>query len=76
MFQAVITALAFVIGFIAIGLAVVAAAFGGRRGGDRERPAGPTRRGRRGVAVAVGAVVVLLGVVVPALVLAAGKNHR
>jgi cytochrome c553 len=76
MFQAVISALAFVIAFIVIGLAVIAAAFGGRRGGDRERPPGPTRRGRQAVAAGVGVVVVLLGVVVPALVLAAGKNHR
>jgi mono/diheme cytochrome c family protein len=76
MFPAVITTLAFVIGFVAVGLTVVAAAFGGRRGGDHERPAGPTRRSRKAVAVAVGAVVAILGVVVPALVLAAGKNHR
>jgi hypothetical protein len=70
----VITTLAFVIAFVAIGLAVVAAAFGGRRG-ERDRPAGPTRRGRKVVAVGVGAVVVVLGVVVPALVLAAGRDH-
>ena len=69
-----ITTLAFVIAFVAIGLAVVAAAFGGRRG-ERDRPAGPTRRGRKVVAVVVGAVVVVLGIVVPALVLAAGRDH-
>jgi mono/diheme cytochrome c family protein len=74
MFPAVITALAFVIAFVVIGLAVVAAAFGGRRG-DRERPPGPTRRGRKAVAVAVGAIVVLLGVAVPGLVIAAGRDH-
>ena len=69
-----ITTLAFAIASVAIGLAVVAAAFGGRRG-ERARPAGPTRRGRKVVAVVVGAVVVVLGIVVPALVLAAGREH-
>jgi hypothetical protein len=43
---AVITALAFIITFIVVGLVVVAAAFsGGRR--RAERPAGPDARGRR-----------------------------
>ena len=43
MFLPVITALAFIITFIVVGLVVVAAAFsGGRR--NRERPPGPTRR--------------------------------
>jgi cytochrome c553 len=74
MFPAVITTLAFVVGFVLIGLAVIAAAFGGRRG-ERERPPGPTRGGRKAVAVVVGAIVVVLGVVVPALVLAAGQDH-
>jgi mono/diheme cytochrome c family protein len=73
MFPAVITTLAFVVAFVVIGLAVIAAAFGGRR--ERERAPGPTRRGRKAVAVVVGAVVVVLGVVVPALVLAAGRDH-
>jgi heme/copper-type cytochrome/quinol oxidase subunit 2 len=73
MFPAVITTLAFVIAFVVIGVCVIAAAFGGRREG--ERAPGPTRRGRKAVAVVVGAVVVVLGVVVPALVLAAGRDH-
>ena len=73
MFPAVITALAFIITFIVVGLVVVAAAFsGGRR--DVDRPAGPSRRGRRGVAIGVGVLVLLLGVLVPALVIAAGRN--
>jgi mono/diheme cytochrome c family protein len=73
MFPAVITALAFVVAFIVLGLAVVAAAFSGSR--RREgRPPGPTRSGRRAVGAAVAAVVVLIGVAVPALVLAAGRN--
>jgi cytochrome c5 len=70
----VITTLAFVVAFVAIGLAVVAAAFGGGRG-ERDRPSGPSRRGRKVVAAVVGAVVVVLGVVVPALVLAAAQDH-
>jgi mono/diheme cytochrome c family protein len=73
MFPAVITTLAFVIGFVVIGVSVIAAAFGGRREG--ERAPGPTRRGRKAVAILVGAVVVVLGVVVPALVLAGGQDR-
>jgi mono/diheme cytochrome c family protein len=73
MFPAVITALAFIITFIVVGLVVVAAAFsGGRR--HTERPAGPSRTNRRAVAVGVGVLVVLLGVLVPALVIAAAKD--
>jgi cytochrome c553 len=73
MFPAVITTLAFVAAFVVIGLAVIAAAFGGRREGDRAP--GPTRRGRKAVAAIVGAIVVVLGVVVPALVVAAGRDR-
>lgn len=73
MFPPVITALAFIITFIVVGLVVVAAAFsGGRR--NRERPPGPTRRNRRAVVVFTGIVVVLLGVLVPALVIASAKD--
>jgi mono/diheme cytochrome c family protein len=73
MFPAVITALAFVVTFLVVGLVVVAAAFsGGRR--NAERPAGPSRRGRRAVAVGVGVLVLLLGVLVPALVIAAARS--
>jgi mono/diheme cytochrome c family protein len=75
MFLPVITALAFIITFIVVGLTVVAAAFsGGRRQSDR--PAGPTRRNRRGIAVFTGIVVVLLGVLVPALVVASAKDAK
>jgi mono/diheme cytochrome c family protein len=73
MFPAVITALAFIVTFIVVGLVVVAAAFsGGRR--KTERPTGPSRRGRRGVALLVGVLVLVLGVLVPALVIAAEKT--
>jgi mono/diheme cytochrome c family protein len=73
MFPAVITALAFIVTFIVVGLVVVAAAFsGGRR--NAERPRGPSRRGRRSVALLVGVLVLLLGILVPALVIAAAKS--
>jgi mono/diheme cytochrome c family protein len=73
MFPRVITALAFIITFVVVGLVVVAAAFsGGRR--NSERPAGPSRRGRRSVAILVGLLVLALGILVPALVVAAAKN--
>jgi mono/diheme cytochrome c family protein len=72
MFPRVITALAFIITFIVVGLGVVAAAFsGGRRS---ERSSGPSRTNRRVVGVVVGVLVVLLGVLVPALVVAAAKE--
>jgi cytochrome c551 len=75
MFPAVITALAFIITFIVVGLVVVAAAFsGGRR--DADRPAGPSRRGRRGVAIGVGVFVLLLGILVPALVIASARDTK
>ena len=74
MFPAVITALAFIITFIVVGLVVVAAAFsGGRR--SSERPSGPSRTNRRVVGLIVGVLAVFLGVLVPALVIAAAKNH-
>jgi mono/diheme cytochrome c family protein len=73
MFPAVITALAFIITFVVVGLVVVAAAFsGGRR--NTERPAGPSRRGRRSVAILVGVLVLALGILIPALVIAAARD--
>jgi mono/diheme cytochrome c family protein len=75
MFPPVITALAFVITFVVVGLVVVAAAFsGGRR--QSERPPGPTRRNRRWVGLGVGVIVLLLGVLVPALVIASAKDAK
>lgn len=70
-----ITALAFILAFIVVGLIVVAAAFsGGRRTADR--PAGPGRRNRRSVAIVVGVLVLGLGILVPALVIAAGRGNK
>jgi mono/diheme cytochrome c family protein len=73
MFPAVITALAFIITFVVVGLIVVAAAFGGGRR-NTESPPGPSRRGRRAVAVLVGVLVLGLGILIPALVIAAAKD--
>src|SRR4051794_12710514 len=75
MFRAVITALAFIVAFLVVGLIVVAAAFsGGRRTADR--PPGPSRTNRRWVAILVGVMVLALGVLVPALVIAAGRDSK
>jgi mono/diheme cytochrome c family protein len=71
----VITALAFILAFVVVGLIVVAAAFsGGRRTADR--PPGPSRRSRRSVGIVVGVLVLGLGVLVPALVIAAGRDSK
>src|SRR5690349_5867090 len=73
MFPAVITALAVVLTFVVVALVVVGAAFsGGRKHTDR--PSGPSRGNRRFVGVLVGVVVILLGVLVPALVIASAKD--
>ena len=75
MFPAVITALAVVLTFIVVALVVVAAAFsGGRKQSDR--PAGPSRGNRRFTGLLVVFVVVLLGVLVPALVIADAKDAK
>src|SRR4051812_19458804 len=73
--RAVITALAFIVAFVVVGLIVVAAAFsGGRRTADR--PPGPSRTSRRSVGIVVGLLVLALGVFVPALVIAAGRDSK
>jgi cytochrome c551 len=74
MFPPVITALAFVVTFVVVALVVVAAAFSGNRRGT-ERPAGPSRRGRRAVILGTAVVALLLGVLVPALVIAAAQEN-
>jgi cytochrome c553 len=72
----VITTYAFLAAFLAIGIAVMIAAFSG---GRRQEPTPARARhgtGRRVVAVLVGAVVVVIGVIVPALVMAGGDATR
>jgi cytochrome c551 len=67
-----IAAVIFVGLFLVLGLGVLAFAFSGRSGA-RSRRGGPTRAGRRFVAVVVTIVVVLLGIAVP---LAIGLVNR
>ncbi|MEN3280343.1 MAG: cytochrome [Solirubrobacteraceae bacterium] len=71
-----IAALVFVLAFVALGLSVIFVAFsGGPRGVGRSR-GGPSRTGRRVVAVAVAVVVAGLGVAVPLAVgLVNGDDH-
>ena len=47
-----------------------------RAGTESERPPGPSRRGRRAVALGVGALVLVLGILVPALVIASAKDAK
>lgn len=61
---------AFVIGFLALGAAVAFVAFWGGPGGARQAY---LTRGRRGFRIAIPILYVLLGIAVPALVLANGK---
>jgi mono/diheme cytochrome c family protein len=73
---AVVSATAFVIGFLVLGLAVVFAAFSGGPKSDLERSRGPSRAGRKAVAIGVGVVVLLTGVVVPAVILVGSDDAR
>jgi hypothetical protein len=73
---AVISAAAFVIGFLVLGLAVVFAAFSSGPKSDLEPSRGPSRAGRRGVAIVVGVIIVVIGVVVPAVILVASDDAR
>jgi mono/diheme cytochrome c family protein len=65
---------AFILAFIAIGLTVLFLAFGGGPKGAREQLHTQTRGGSRAVSIIVGVVALLIGVGVPALVMAA-NNH-
>jgi mono/diheme cytochrome c family protein len=63
------TAAAFIIGFLALGLIVVFAAFSGGRRGDLDPSRGPGRGGRRAIAAISLAIIVLAGIAVPAVIL-------
>jgi mono/diheme cytochrome c family protein len=68
--------IAFVLVFVALGLGVVFVAF---RGGPRartDRSGGPSRGGRRAIGVGTGVVIILIGIVVPGLVLAANSSDE
>jgi mono/diheme cytochrome c family protein len=64
---------AFLLGFIAIGLTVVFVAFGGGPKGAREQLYSQSRTGSRAVVIIVGLFALLIGIGVPALVMA--KNN-
>lgn len=72
-----IATIAFVLGFVTIGLAVVFFAFGGGSArGARENLHSQSRGGRRFAAVAIGVVCAAFGILVPALVLADNHNNQ
>jgi mono/diheme cytochrome c family protein len=72
----VISAAAFVIGFLVLGLAVVFAAFSGGPKSDLAPSRGPSRAGRRTVAIVVGVIILAIGVVVPAVILIGSDDAR
>ncbi len=76
MFPTVIAAIAFVVTFVVIGLSVIFVAFsgGGRRGRRGRR--GPSRGYRRTVGAVTGLVIIVIGVAVPALVLANNSDNQ
>jgi mono/diheme cytochrome c family protein len=68
-----VAATAFLLGFIAIGLVVVFVAFGGGPKGAREQLHSQSRAGSRAVVIVVSLFALLIGIGVPALVMA--KNN-
>jgi mono/diheme cytochrome c family protein len=73
---AVISAAAFVIGFLVLGLAVVVAAFSGGPKSELEASRGPSRAGRKAVAFGVALVVLVTGVLIPAVILIGSTDAR
>lgn len=71
-----VAAAAFVIGFIVIGLAVVFVAFGGGPKGAREQLHSQSRGGSRAVVILVGLAALLIGIGVPALVMANNNDSQ
>jgi mono/diheme cytochrome c family protein len=69
-----VAAIAFLLGFIVIGLAVLFFAFGGGARGAREQLQTQSRGGSRAVVAIVGLVALLIGIGVPALVMAANND--
>jgi mono/diheme cytochrome c family protein len=68
--------LAFVLVFLALAFGVFFLAMSGGPKGARERTRKPSRRGRRGATLAFLLTIVVLGVAVPAAVIATDKNRR
>lgn len=71
-----VAAAAFAIGFVLIGLTVVFFAFGGGVRGARENIHRQGRAGRRTALVVTGVVIVVFGVGIPAVVIAANDRHQ
>lgn len=69
-----VAATAFVLAFIVIGLTVVFLAFSGGPRGARQQLHTQSRAGNRAIAIVVSVVALLLGIGVPALVMASNTN--
>jgi mono/diheme cytochrome c family protein len=67
---------AFVLGFIVLGLAVLFFAFGGGPRGARAQLHSQSRGGARAVSIGVGIVALLIGIGVPALVMASNNDTQ
>jgi cytochrome c551 len=66
--------LLFILVFVSLGLGIVFAAFGGAGRRRRGRSAAPSHGSRRTIGIVVGLVIITIGIVVPALVLAANNS--
>jgi mono/diheme cytochrome c family protein len=71
-----VAAAAFIIAFVVIGLTVVFLAFGGGPRGARQQLHTQTRTGSRVVSTIVGVAALVIGIGVPALVMAANTDHQ
>jgi mono/diheme cytochrome c family protein len=71
-----VAAAAFIIAFVVIGLTVVFLAFGGGPRGARQQLHTQSRAGNRAVSAIVGAVALVIGIGVPALVMASNTDHQ
>jgi mono/diheme cytochrome c family protein len=76
MFPAVLSTAAFVIGFLVLGLAVVFAAFSKGPRSDLQRSGGPSRGRRKALAIIVGLIVAVTGIVLPAVVILGSDDAR
>jgi mono/diheme cytochrome c family protein len=71
-----VAATAFILAFVIIGLTVVFLAFGGGPRGARRQLHSQSRAGNRAVSAVVGIVALLIGIGVPALVMASNTNSQ
>jgi Cytochrome c len=68
-----IAATVFVLGFVILGLGTVLVAM---RSGSRPKPGGPGRSGRRWLVIGLPIVLIVIGIGIPALVLAGNVHHH